>query len=55
MDAAQFRKKLHRDLDKVLDDSEFEDAEQSYTDFWEAVRDHLNEIVEDEDNDDDID
>lgn len=53
MDAAQFKRKLLKDLDKVLDQEEFEDTDQSYTDMWEAVRDNLNEIVEDSDDDDD--
>jgi hypothetical protein len=55
MDATQFKTKLMAEVDKLLESDEFVDAEMPFSEFWESVRDQLDDNISEEDEEDEED
>lgn len=52
MDKAEFRKKLNALVTDALDEQFDDEEDNSFSDFWEAVRDKVDSAADDEDIDD---
>jgi hypothetical protein len=52
MDKIKFRKRLNALITEVLDDQFDDEENNSFSDFWEAIRDKVDSVADDEDIDD---
>lgn len=51
MDKAEFRKKLNALVTEALDEQFDDEEDNSFSDFWEVVRDKVDSAADDEDID----